>query len=441
MESEAENRRLTQVGGGTPMGELLRRYWWPIAVNSELVQTPTKAVTLLGESLVLFRDRVGRYGLVSARCAHRSFDMGVFAIPEEDGLRCPYHGWVYSHTGQCLETPPEPQTSTFKDRIRIPAYPVEELGGLIFAYLGPDPAPLLPRWDLFAMDNVFRVVGQTIVPCNWLQCMENSVDQVHDEWLHGWLAAEVALRVGNEPSEQVLRFKRGRHAKIDWTVSDVGIMKRRLREGWSEDNEDWAVGHPLVFPGMVRLGGSQSYRYTFQIRVPMDDEHTWHLEYDCYDPGLGIEVPKQETVPVYETPIKDSSGNNRYDYILSQDFVAWWSQGGVTDRSAEHLGESDRGVIMFRHLLRDQMRIVAEGGEPINVFHDPDQNAYLRLAPDVALSEENLIAAWLRSGDFRKSIRSGPTGDLCPALDQVEELFARAEASRSAGLPEPVQGS
>src|SRR5712692_1252855 len=160
MESQADNERLTRVGKGTPMGELLRRYWWPVAVNSELSETPTKAVTLLGESLVLFRDRQNRLGLIGARCAHRSFDLSVYAIPESDGLRCPYHGWLYSHTGQCLETPPEPRTSSFKDRIRIPGYPVQELGGLIFAYLGPDPVPLLPRWDLFAMDNVMRCVGK-----------------------------------------------------------------------------------------------------------------------------------------------------------------------------------------------------------------------------------------------------------------------------------------
>ena len=422
MENEAENRRLTQVGKGTPMGELLRRYWWPIAVNSELASSPTKAVTLLGESLVLFKDRQNRYGLIAARCAHRSFDMGVFAIPEDDGLRCPYHGWVYAHDGRCLETPPEPRSSTFKDRIHLDAYPVQELGGLLFAYLGPLPAPLLPRWDLFAMDNVFRSVGQVVVPCNWLQCMENSVDTVHTEWLHGWMFEEVLRRKGLPIPPQVKGFER-HHEQIDFDLAPYGIIKKRLVTGQSEQAEDWAVGHPLIFPLMVRLGGSHSFRYEFQIRVPIDDERTWHLSYQVFDPGPDVAAPLQETVPVYETPITDDGGQYRFDYVLSHDLVAWWSQGAVAPRSLEHLAESDRGVILFRRLLREQMEIVERGGEPIYVFRDPAQNVYLRLAP------EHHAATGEAMGTNTASIRNGPTGDFSPALDEVEALFARVVAA------------
>jgi 5,5'-dehydrodivanillate O-demethylase len=425
MENTAENRRLTQVGKGTPMGELLRRYWWPIAVNSELAASPTKAVTLLGESLVLFKDRQDRYGLIAARCAHRSFDMGVFAIPEDDGLRCPYHGWVYAHDGRCLETPPEPRTSTFKDRIRIDGYPVQELGGLLFAYLGPQPAPLLPRWDLFAMENVFRTVGQVVVPCNWLQCMENSVDTVHTEWLHGWMFEEVLRRKGQPIPPQVKSFER-HHEQIDFDLSDYGIIKKRLVAGQSEAAEDWAVGHPLVFPLMVRLGGSHSFRYEFQIRVPMDDERTWHLSYQVFDPGPDVKAPVQESVPAYETPITDGEGQYRFDYVLSHDLVAWWSQGAVAPRNLEHLAESDRGVILFRKLLREQMEIVERGGEPMNVFRDPAQNVYLRLA------SENQAAGGERMNAIIDDLRNGPTGALSPALEQVEALYAKMRSTRDA---------
>ena len=425
METRQANRTLTRVGPGTPMGTLLRRYWWPVAADAELVDKPTKAVTLLGEKLVLFRDRQGGLGLISARCAHRSFDMGVYAIPEDDGLRCPYHGWVYAADGRCLETPPEPRSSTFKDRIRIPGYPVQALGGLIWAYLGPEPAPLLPRWDLFVMEDVIRTVGQVVIPCNWLQCMENSVDTVHTEWLHGWMFEEVLRRNGAAPPPRILAFKR-HHERIDFDRHKYGIVKRRLLDGQTEDVEDWTIGHPLIFPGMVRLGGGRNFRYDFQIRVPIDDEHTWHLLYQCYDPGPGVEVPKQDTICVYETPLKDQKGDYRFDYILAQDMVSWWSQGPVVDRSVEKLADSDKGLILFRRLLREQMKIVEQGGDPINVFRDPAENDYIRLAPEIEYPvDKRMVVAtsWIRDGD---------SGNLSPILDLVEEVFARAGRTHAA---------
>ncbi|HEX3245101.1 MAG TPA: Rieske 2Fe-2S domain-containing protein, partial [Chloroflexota bacterium] len=138
MLTKEQNERLTRVGPGTPLGTLLRRYWWPVAGVAELVDRPTKPVRLMGEDLVLYKDRRGRYGLLGQRCAHRSVDL-KYGIPEEEGLRCPYHGWLYDATGQCLEQPAEEPDSTFYQRVQTPAYPVEELGGLIFAYLGPGP--------------------------------------------------------------------------------------------------------------------------------------------------------------------------------------------------------------------------------------------------------------------------------------------------------------
>jgi 5,5'-dehydrodivanillate O-demethylase len=177
MLSREENELLTQVGRGTPMGQLLRRYWYPIAASSELIERPTKAVRILGEDLVLYRDKQGRPGLIAPQCAHRRMSM-LLGIPENDGLRCPYHGWLYGSDGKCLEQPyecAEDPDSAFKDRIRLTAYPAKELGGLVFAYLGPEPAPLLPRWDLLVRDGVLRDIGAAVIPCNWLQIMENAL--------------------------------------------------------------------------------------------------------------------------------------------------------------------------------------------------------------------------------------------------------------------------
>src|SRR5262249_8553484 len=149
MLSVEDNELLTRVGAGTPAGELLRRYWWPVAGEAQLVKA-TKRVRLLGEDLVLYRDRSGSLGLIGAQCSHRNAGV-VSAFPEEDGLRCAYHGWKFNARGECVEQPFEQTVhpdSRFRETCGIPGYPVQSLGGLVWAYLGPQPAPLLPRWDV-----------------------------------------------------------------------------------------------------------------------------------------------------------------------------------------------------------------------------------------------------------------------------------------------------
>src|SRR5580658_6877068 len=154
-----ENEQLTLVGRGTPMGELQRRYWHPIGAVEELKDRYTKRVRLLGEDLVLFRDRSGTLGLVAEFCPHRRASL-YYGIPEADGLRCPYHGWKFDAGGNCVDQPNEPDGSTFKDRVTTAGYSVQALGGMIFAYIGPQPAPLLPRWEGFVVPGAIRHIGQ-----------------------------------------------------------------------------------------------------------------------------------------------------------------------------------------------------------------------------------------------------------------------------------------
>src|SRR5438309_628106 len=179
MLSLADNELLTKVGPGTPMGELMRRYWHPIAATAQLQENPVRKVRILGEDLTLYKDDSGSYGLIGEKCAHRRVDL-LFGIPTENGLRCPYHGWVYDATGQCTEMPYDEAegNSAFKEKIKIKGYNVQELKGVIWGYLGPEPAPLLPMWDFLCWDDVFYDVGSTIIPCNYLQVMENSLDPV-----------------------------------------------------------------------------------------------------------------------------------------------------------------------------------------------------------------------------------------------------------------------
>mgnify|MGYP003333271951 FL=1 len=151
MLTQEQNDRLTRVGPGTPMGDLLARYWHPIATTGELHDNPVRTVKLLRVPLTQIQDRQGRLGLIQQRCAHRRLDL-KWGIPQNDGLRCAYHGWTYDVNGQCVAQPSEPNASRFADKVKLDSYPVEELGGLIWAYIGPAPAPLVPRWDLFVWD-------------------------------------------------------------------------------------------------------------------------------------------------------------------------------------------------------------------------------------------------------------------------------------------------
>jgi 5,5'-dehydrodivanillate O-demethylase len=167
MLSREKTERLTAVGPGTPMGNLLRRYWWPVATHDMAGRVPVRR-RLLGENLVLFRDASGRLGLLAEQCPHRRASLAL-GCTERAGLRCGYHGWLFDVSGRCLEQPGEPADSTFASRIRAVSYPVAELGGLIFAYLGPSPAPLLPRYDLFVWPDVWRDIAHAVVPCNFVQ--------------------------------------------------------------------------------------------------------------------------------------------------------------------------------------------------------------------------------------------------------------------------------
>ncbi len=181
-----DNETLTQTDSGTPMGEVMRRYWVPALMSNEIPEPdcPPVRVQILGEKLVAFRDTAGRIGLVDEFCPHRLTSL-FLGRNEEHGLRCVYHGWKYDVNGSCLDMMNEPEGSDYKDKIRTTAYPTYEVGGLVWAYMGPQPAPLLPPWDLFVMPNAIRQIGISELACNWLQCHENTGDPTHSAYRHG----------------------------------------------------------------------------------------------------------------------------------------------------------------------------------------------------------------------------------------------------------------
>jgi 5,5'-dehydrodivanillate O-demethylase oxygenase subunit len=373
-----QNDLVTRIGPGTPAGNLLRRYWQPIAAVSELDDRWTIRVRLLGEDLVLFRDREGRRGLIAEKCPHRGASL-AYGIPTNDGIRCPYHGWEFGHGGKCLDQPNEPGGTRFKDKIKTPAYPVDELNGMLFTYLGPEPRPLLPRWDGFIAEGSIRMLGRALIPVNWLQAMENSLDPIHTEWLHGHTYEFVKA----QQNDNVKVAISAKHEKIAFHEFEYGMTKHRLLEGHSEDSDDWRIGHPVVFPNMLSVGnGDESSRYyAFQIRVPVDDTHTMHLWYTAYMPSENMAVPRHllDKVHVYEVPWQDKNGEFIVDNIDGQDMMAWITQGAIADRTCEHLGASDEGIAMYRRILRREIKKVEEGHDPIAVIRDASRNRCIDL--------------------------------------------------------------
>ena len=246
-----QNEELTSVGPSTPMGELLRRYWYPIAFEEDFDAVPTKTVRLLGENWTLFKTPIGgKYGIVAEHCPHRRASL-TYGVVHEDGIRCGYHGWKFDFDGRCVEQPAESDNQNFRDRVQQKSGKAQTMRGWFGFMFGPDPAPELPRFDVFVMDGV-KDCGYTTLPCNWLQIMENSVDPHHVEWLHGLYFEFLGQTQGFEAPKAFQK----KHMKTGFEEIEWGILKRRVLEGGTEENDDWKIGHPLVFPYFMRVGGA-----------------------------------------------------------------------------------------------------------------------------------------------------------------------------------------
>ena len=371
--------QLTLVGPGTAMGDLMRCYWHPIAAAAQLDDEPVRPVKLLGESLVLYRDGRGGLGLLAERCAHRGASLG-YGVPEDAGLRCPYHGWMYDARGQCIERPAEEYEGSLDGRIAIQAYPVKELGGLIFAYLGPEPAPLLPSYPGLVWERAVRQSEGMVIPCNWLQVVENLLDPVHVQWLHGRYFAHLKDREGPDRLREFLDY----HApapvqSFSFDPFQHGIIQRyvlKATDGHSEDH-----GQALFFPATTMANPAPTVSSLVFV-VPLDDTHTWFLEHVAQRSDRQGE---QTAVPYFEVHAIDEAGRPMTGTANGQDYMVVVTQGEVARRDLEHLGRSDVGIIRYRRLLAEQSELVADGGQPMNVLRDPAENEIIELpTPDQA---------------------------------------------------------
>jgi 5,5'-dehydrodivanillate O-demethylase len=367
MLTEEQNVLLTRVGPGTPMGDLLRRYWMPIAGVSEFDREPIKPLRLFGEDLVLYRDLSGTFGLVDRHCPHRRADLS-YGFVEACGIRCNYHGWQFDEAGACIEQPFEDTANpeaNFKAKIRMTAYPVELKGGLVWAYMGPQPAPLLPDWEPFSWTNGFVQIITSTIPCNWLQCQENSIDPVHFEWMHrNWTTR---LKGATGPYGK-------KHVRIDFKEFEHGFTYHRLVEDMPEDHERWTVGRIALWPNC--LGPNQH----FEWRVPIDDENTLFVQWHFTRVPKEMEPYEQGAIPTWYGPVTDPlTGRFISSHIANQDFIAWAGQGRITDRTKESLGSSDRGVILMRKRFLDDLKRIERGEDPSGLIRDPAKNVRVEL--------------------------------------------------------------
>ena len=374
-------KELTEVGAGTPMGELLRRYWHPICLSSDDLSVP-RQVKLLGENLILFRDGRSRPGLVHPRCAHRGTAL-YYGKVEERGIRCCYHGWLWDVQGHCLEQPCEVDAGRkSRDKVRQPWYPLEERYGLVFAYLGP-PAkkPLLPRYDCLeelaagefieADDSSIGGGGPPLIPCNWLQHWENVVDPFHVPILHGsFSGAQFVAQMGAMPK-----------VKFDVTPRGVKVESVRPAEGGRIHRRVTEVVMPTLRvvpnPRVAKYGKVESIGWV----LPIDDTN-----FRIYVAGRVTEKG--------ELGRFRSKMGGKFWWELSEeehrrypgDYEAQTGQGPITLHSEEHLAGSDAGVARLRRFLEAQLKIVAEGGDPACVAFN-EKDAYVRLEAGQELLE------------------------------------------------------
>ena len=361
MLTKEENDALTRVGAGTPAGELLRRYWHPVSPTADLTEdNPTRFVRILGENLVLFRDLQGRVGLLADNCAHRGASL-LYGRIEERGIACAYHGWLFDTCGNILETPPEKNDAIITS-VTQKSYPVEKFCGLYWAYLGPTPAPVIPKYDVWVRrDGRQKVIVHPNLDCNWFQAMENSVDPAHLQVLH-----QEFIGRGRKPVNTTRGFTDD-VADFDFYLTEYGIIKHRVYTNGESDE------HPLIFPNILRQGVST------QIRVPIDDTHTSHvfIQFEPSPDGSMVTEeyePEVEYVQPYKSPAVALHPVAKFDMrsVLAQDHMAWETQGPIADRTVEHLSYSDRGVALLRKTMKEQIERVQQGLDPLAVVRDPN---------------------------------------------------------------------
>jgi phthalate 4,5-dioxygenase oxygenase subunit len=397
MMTKEENDRLTRTGPRTPAGDLLRRYWQPVARSQELPsEAAPLSVRILGEDLVLFRDDQGRPGLLGIHCSHRGTDLSYGRI-EDGGLRCLYHGWLYDIHGRCLEQPGEPGGGEHRDLIRHPAYPCKEQGGVIFTYMGSGAPPLLPNYEFLnaAPDHLY--VSKIFHDCSYLQANEGNIDPVHLSFLHRFLEnrEERYRGVRGAPESHYNLVGRNIAPVIDVELTDFGVRIYTVRK--LEGEQAYLRVSYFILPNLSAFPGQTGGEgYSVNWHVPIDDDHHWKYTF-VFSSGAPLQKDvvgreRSELTPDYRLVrneanrfLQDRGSMKTKTYagmgsgFQAHDAFATASQGAIQDRTEEHLVSSDKAIVAARKLLAKAIDDVLEGREPPHVVRDASQNRFPHL--------------------------------------------------------------
>ena len=429
MLKEDLNRLVTQVGPGTGCGKLMRQYWQPAALTEELAgERPVKALTLMGEDLILYRYGDNEYGLIGRHCPHRGADL-CFGRLEDGGLRCAFHGWLFDHTGKCLEQPAEPANSNFYKKIKHTAYPCVERNGIIFTYMGTGNPPALPAFDCFEAPNEFTFAFKGFVDCNWLQLNEVGIDPSHASFLHRFFDDETdkeaygqQFRFSTEENDiaitKVLREYDCPEIEIEQT--ETGIRLYALCRLNDADMHVRVTNQ--IFPNAIIIPISNEMMLT-QWHVPIDDTTSWwYAIFSSFSEKVDKERMRNDRLELYTLPDYRPRKNRDNDYgydpeeqrsktytgmgedINVHDQWAVESLGKIQDRTQEHLGTADKAIIANRKLLIRAIEAVERDEEP-EIALRPDDPAACRgpVAIDTITPVANWSKTWKQTAVERRS--------------------------------------
>ncbi len=379
-----QNQRVTQAGPGTPMGDLFRRYWIPVMLAEELPENecPPVRVKILSERLLAWRDTNGRLALNDEFCAHRGVSLW-FGRNEQNGLRCPYHGWKYDHTGQCIEVPSEPAESGFCTKIKLKSYPLVERGGILWAYMGPpDKQPPLPEFEWTAVPASHRYITKRQQECNHLQAMEGGIDSSHVSWLHSGDLHTDPLHKNTKGAN----YQRDRSPKFEIVQSPGGLFIGARRNA-EPGHYYWRITQ-WIMPWYTMVPPYGDNALNAHAWVPIDDQNcfTWtftyhptralsQMELDIMRSGGGIHVP---LIPGTFQPVINKDNDYKIDReaqksgrsysgvsgIAMQDASIQESMGPIVDRAKENLVTTDNAIIMARNRLQQAALALQKGVEP-----------------------------------------------------------------------------
>jgi nitrite reductase/ring-hydroxylating ferredoxin subunit len=427
---------LTRIGPGTPAGEYLRRYWHPFLLSSELGDLP-KSVRIMGEDLVVFRDRGGRLGLLHKHCAHRGASLD-FGIPAERGIMCCYHGWHFDVDGTIIAPPAEPEAGNIRQNFGQGAYAVHEAYGLIFAYMGPpDKKPAFPVYDTFGFPPRTKPVPFSAHhPCNWLQIVENAADPIHTAYLHAIISQQFSRAFAVKPA---LDF-------IETPLGFLSMATRRVKDRVFVRASDVILPNVGQFTAARNRAESDSLQIsstTTRWVTPLDDHNSVYI---------GVAHLNEVTNPdgrmtedLFGVGKRNSIGQTAdrpYEERQREpgDYDAVVTQGVIANRASEHLGTTDRGIVLLRRMLKKAIEAVQGGHVPAVPKLGGDgpiptytHAAVLRLPSEAALADPEDLARFGREAAhiIIDSDRLAPQQREAIAERNVRNLLAEDPAAPS----------